>query len=183
MSEKAPNVTRKIVLSIVLLVIFLIVGLNSFQKLKPFYFKMSASSMTPTILKNDSTLVNPFAYSKEEPQRWDIIVFKKPDDGKMWVSRIVGMPTEKIEIRSGSVYINDQLMNFLENKGKAYYTNAGDFGKEGKAIIIPKNMYFTLSDNSSNALDSRYWGFIPRKNIIGKVIAVKSNNGQVLEIK
>ena len=53
-----------------------------------------------------------------------------------------------------------------------YYYNRGDFGVEGEKIIVPKDNYFVLGDNSASSKDSRYWGFVPRDNILGEAIVI-----------
>ena len=53
-----------------------------------------------------------------------------------------------------------------------YYYNRGDFAKEGESIVVPPDSFFVLGDNSASSKDSRYWGFVPRKNLLGKALVI-----------
>jgi len=64
------------------------------------------------------------------------------------------------------IYVNGQpLLDPVFNR--RYYYNGGDFGAEGKKITVPKDNYFVLGDNSASSKDSRYWGFVPKNNVLG----------------
>ncbi len=108
----------------------------------------------------------PFAHS---PQRGDIIVFKSVDGSdKNLVKRVIGLPGERIEIRSGYVFANGEKLD-------EPYVDESD--RIGNMICIPRssgcrvgeNEYFVLGDNRSDSQDSRYWGAVPEENIAGKV--------------
>ena len=145
-------------------------------------FKIPTGSMRPTLLEGDLILVNKFIYGARIPftdfrlpavsglKRGDVIVFIYPEDPKKdFIKRLVGLPGETVEIKNGSIYINGQpLVGPVFNQ--RYYYNRGDLGSEGQKISIPKDSYFVLGDNSASSKDSRYWGFVPRKYIIGKAI-------------
>jgi signal peptidase I len=128
--------------------------------------------MEPTLLQGDLILADKAIYKKSEPKRGDIIVFIYPEDTKkMFVKRLVGLPGETIEIKNGSILINGTILTepFFANK---YYYNRGDYAKEGQAITIPQDSYFVLGDNSTSSKDSRYWGFVPKKYIVGKAYKI-----------
>ena len=104
--------------------------------------------------------------------RGDVIVFIYPEDPqKDFIKRLVGLPGETVEIRNGTIYINDKpLLDPIFNK--VYYYNRGDYALEGKKITVPKNNYFVLGDNSASSKDSRYWGFVPSHSILGKALII-----------
>ena len=147
-------------------------------------FKIPTGSMRPTLLEGDLILVNKFIYGAKIPfadkrlpafrdfKRGDVIVFIYPEDTKKdFIKRLVGLPGDEIEIKKGSIYVNDSPLSdpVFNNR---YYYNRGDFGVEGTKIIVPKDNYFVLGDNSASSKDSRYWGFVPKDNILGKAILI-----------
>lgn len=147
-------------------------------------FKIPTGSMRPTFLEGDLILVNKFIYGAKipftdfrlpalrHPEKGDVIVFIYPENPKKdFIKRLIASPGETVEIRNGTIYINDQpLLNPVFNQ--IYYYNRGEFGKEGQKILVPKDSFFVLGDNSASSQDSRYWGFVPRKNILGEAIII-----------
>lgn len=147
-------------------------------------FKIPSGSMIPTFKIGDRIFVNKFLYSArvpfvnwrlpildiKEPKRGDIIVFVSPEDPKKdFVKRLIAFGGEKVEIRDGRILINGYAPEEACFRD-VYYYNAGDYGAGGKTIQVPADSYFALGDNSANSRDSRYWGFIPRKNFVGKAV-------------
>jgi signal peptidase I len=147
-------------------------------------FKIPTGSMRPTLLEGDLILVNKFIYGAKIPftnkrlpvlkdfKRGDVIVFIYPEDTKKdFIKRLVGLPGEEIEIKKYTIYVNNKpLLDPVFNQ--RYYYNAGDFGAEGIKINVPKDNYFVLGDNSEKSKDSRYWGFVPKENILGKAFLI-----------
>ncbi len=128
--------------------------------------------MQPTIYKGDRIFVDKTIYLKNKPKRGDIILFKYPEDPKKhWIKRIVAFGDETIEIKDGTILINGHLID-QENIKNHSYTNIGEYGVNEKKTLIPKKHYFVLGDNSNKSLDSRFWGFLPEQNLIGKVTTV-----------
>jgi signal peptidase I len=100
------------------------------------------------------------------------VVFKFPKNPKdHWIKRIVAFGGETIEIKDGTILINGKIIN-QDNINKHLYINAGEYGSKGKAVLIPENHYFVMSDYSIKSFDSRYWGFLPEENIIGKATKI-----------
>ena len=147
-------------------------------------FKIPTGSMRMTLIEGDAILVNKFIYgarvpladirlpAMNEPQRGDVVVFIFPQDTKKdFIKRVVGLPGETVEIKNGTIYINDKpvIDPVLSQK---YYYNRGDYGDLGKKIVVPSDSYFVLGDNSASSQDSRYWGFVPRSNVLGKAMVI-----------
>lgn len=147
-------------------------------------FKIPTGSMRPTLLEGDIIMVNKFLYGAKipftdlrlpkirQPKRSDVVVFIYPENPKKdFIKRLVASPGEIVEIKDGTIYINDQpLTDPLFSQ--RYYYNRGDFLEAAHKITVPKDSYFVLGDNSVSSQDSRYWGFVPAKNILGKAILV-----------
>ena len=149
-------------------------------------FKIPSGSMIPTFEIGDRIFVNKFLYSArvpfvnwrlpildiKEPKRGDIIVFVSPEDPKKdFVKRLIAFGGEKVEIRDGKILVNGHTLEEPVFKN-VYYYNAGDYGAQNKVITVPADSYFALGDNSANSRDSRYWGFIPRKNLVGRAMII-----------
>jgi len=134
-------------------------------------FKIPTITMKPTLIEGDRVLVNKVIYKTSEPQRGDIIVFKYPNDPQLaFIKRLAGMPGENLEIKNGQLVINGKtIQSFTPNGG---YFNTGDYGQEGLVVKIPQDKYFVLGDNTLNSRDSRYWGFVPKENLIGKAYKI-----------
>lgn len=134
-------------------------------------FKIPTSSMKPTLKQGDRILVNKFIYRFKEPRRWDIIVFRYPlDHKKNFVKRLIAKSGEEISIANGRVFSDGEMVDnpyLLE-----YYSNRGEYGQEGLKINVPADNLFVLGDNSSNSKDSRYWGFVPRRDLVGKAFLI-----------
>lgn len=148
-------------------------------------FKIPSGSMIPTFEIGDRIFVNKFVYGArlpftdirlpalKQPQRGDIIVFVSPEVPKKdFVKRLVALEDEKVEIKNGNIYIDGKEISGPVSICSNYYYNRGDYGQNGVTITVPKDSFFVLGDNSANSRDSRYWGFVPKKNIIGKAICI-----------
>lgn len=147
-------------------------------------FKIPSGSMQPTLMQGDRIMVNKFIYGARipftffrlpalrQPKRADVIVFIYPGDTKKdFIKRLVGLPGEKVEIKEGNIFINGKLANELLLR-KFYYYNRADFGEEGSPVEIPADSFYVLGDNSATSRDSRYWGFVPRHNLVGKAFLI-----------
>lgn len=148
-------------------------------------FKIPSGSMIPTFEIGDRIFVNKFVYGAripltdirlpalKQPQRGDIIVFVSPEAPKKdFVKRLIALEGEKVEIKNGNIYIDGKEISSPVSIRSNYYYNRGDYGQNGVTITIPKDSFFVLGDNSANSRDSRYWGFVPKKNVIGKAMCI-----------
>lgn len=124
-------------------------------------FKVCGRCMEPHLRSGERLLGNKFIYRFEKPVRGDIIVFRFPaDPRKIFIKRIIALPGEIIEIRSGKVFINNK-----EIKEPYLSCNAhGDFPPQK----VPEGCVFVLGDNRDESNDSRFWGDLPIKNIQAK---------------
>jgi signal peptidase I len=139
-------------------------------------FSVPTKAMAPTLQPGDLLYASTLPYYLHAPHRGDVIVFKTdglsgfPGDtpAPIFVKRIAGLPGEKISIRYGRFCVNDSPAKELEDRkyvlGRTYLFEDGNF------TVVPDNAYFVLGDNSPNSYDSRYWGRVPKGNIISRVI-------------
>ena len=134
-------------------------------------FKIPSGSMLPTLQIGDKLFVNKYVYRFEPPKRGDIIVFRYPVDPKKdFIKRLVGLPGETVEIHDGKIYVGGKALEDPASFGKVYYYNHDPYGGPGEKIKVPENAYYVLGDNSANSTDSRFWGFVPKKNLLGKAV-------------
>lgn len=143
-------------------------------------FKIPSGSMRETLIEGDRLMVNKLRYGPKvpfsdkripgfsKPDRGDIIVFVYPEDPKRdFIKRLIALPGETVEIQQGDIYIDGVLVKNPAIKN-TYYYNKGTFGRTGDPIEVPEGFVYVLGDNSSSSHDSRYWGFVPIENIIGR---------------
>ncbi len=130
--------------------------------------KINGSSMQPILQDQERIIILKLGLTKNHIDRFDIIVFSIPDiNHKKLIKRVIGLPNEQIEIRTGEIYINNQVLKQTVSSA-ATTTRAGSISM--KPIRIPENHYFVIGDNPCTSQDSREFGLIPRINIIGKAI-------------
>lgn len=144
--------------------VILAVLINSFVIVNA---QIPSGSMENTIMTGDRVFGNRLAYAFSDPERFDIIIFKYPDDeSQLFIKRIIGLPGETVEIRDGNIYINgsDTPLEDVETKEPM----VGSFGP----YTVPEGCYFVMGDNRNNSRDSRYWEhtFVSEDEILGKAV-------------
>lgn len=166
-------VKKKRTLSIVLYTLFslLIIIILGFFISYTFLFRpfqMAGNGMYPTYHDGEYLLTETFAHTF---QRGDIVIFAGPNnEGKYFNQRIIGMPGDTITVIDGDVYIDNKILDEHSYLAKDIKTFSGPFLQEDKSVTVPPDDYITLGDNRPFSADSRDWGFVPKKNIIGKVL-------------
>lgn len=131
-------------------------------------------SMVPTLAVGDRLMIEKLSYRVGDPQRGDIIVFYPPDTAARctpqnppptpikdaYIKRVVGLPGETIEVRDGSVYIDDSPLteDYLSEPPKYNYG----------PVTVPAETYVVLGDNRNESCDSHIWGPVPDRQIIGR---------------
>lgn len=145
------------------MVLAIIIGSSISYLIKPTV--VSGMSMYPTLHEGDYLLVNRMAYKFDHPKRGDIIVFRSHlSDERYLIKRVIGIEGDKVEIKDGEVFLNDQKIE------ESYIKNMKTDGN--LAVVVPKNAVFVLGDNRENSLDSRSpdVGFVKDDDILGKVL-------------
>ncbi len=136
-------------------------------------FKIPSTSMMPTLKIGDRLLANKIVYRLRPPAQGEVIIFKYPEDPKRdFVKRLIGLPGERILIREGKIYINGSLVTNPAVADRYYYSEVdGSYGVVAETEI-PTDSYYVLGDNSINSKDSRYWGFVPKKYVVGEALFI-----------
>ena len=148
------------------------------------FYLIPSGSMIPTLQVGDRVVVVKFIYGPRlpfinvrlpgfrEPKTGDIVVFKAPPPNPevSFIKRFIAGPGNTVEIKNGKLIVNGKEVDAPPVFRRVIYYNMGDYGIENKQIIVPKDSYFVLGDNSSNSKDSRYWGFVPKNSLIGKAV-------------
>ncbi|MDR2650095.1 MAG: signal peptidase I [Clostridiales bacterium] len=130
--------------------------------------KVPTGSMMDNIMPNDRIVAFRLSYINSGPKRFDIIVFRFPDDPKqLYVKRVIGLPGEIVTIKAGKVYINDNSTP-LDDSFVRTQPYEEDFGP----VTIPEDSYFMMGDNRNNSADSRVWlkKYVIKEDILGKVL-------------
>jgi len=134
-------------------------------------FKIPSGSMRPSLMEGDKLFVNKFIYRFRPMERGDIIVFRYPGEPKKdFIKRLVAFENETVELKDGKILVNGKALDDPNTFAKFYYYNHDPFGGPNEKIKVPQDSFYVLGDNSANSTDSRFWGFVPEKNIIGKAI-------------
>ncbi|MFA5188443.1 MAG: signal peptidase I [Patescibacteria group bacterium] len=137
--------------------------------IQPFYVK--GASMEPNFHDHEYLIINEIVYRFENPQRGDIVVFRYPKDpSQYFIKRVIGLPGEKIKIKDNKVYVyNDKYPNGLAINEDVYLPEDEQTPNLGLTeFILGSDEYFVMGDNREASLDSRRFGPVPRRLIIGK---------------
>ena len=151
-------------IKMIIFVLIFVLVVNNFLIINA---KIPSPSMENTIMTGDSIFGNRLAYVLGDPQRFDIVIFRYPDDeSQLFIKRIIGLPGETVEIIDGKVYIDGSETPLDDSFTPE--TPTGNYGP----YTVPENCYFMLGDNRNNSKDSRFWQntFVERDAILGKAV-------------
>lgn len=162
MTQEKTYFWREILESVILAVVLaVIIRLWLFE---PFY--IPSESMQPTLYPHDRIIVNKLSSRLYLPERGDIVVFKFPlNPQRDFIKRIIAFEGETVEIRRSYVFVNGVR---VEELYLPYNISVPDFGP----IKVPEGHFFVLGDNRSNSEDSRVWGPLNKKYLVGKAFFI-----------
>ncbi len=149
------------------IIAFIIVAPIRYFLFQPFI--VSGASMSPNFASGDYLIIDEISYRLSSPQRGDVVVFNASFipgySNQRFIKRVIGLPGETVDITNGEVQIaKDGEASVLDEK---YLPN--DLKTYGdKNITLKTDEYFVLGDNREHSYDSRFWGVVLKKDIIGK---------------
>lgn len=148
------------------LLVALLAVFFTFGFVRPFVaepFGITTDSMDPTLRAGDSVLATKFAYRLAEPRRGDVVLFEAPGDDAPTIKRVVGIPGDTVAVRDGVLFVNGEKTR--EDYVDYNLTDSSFFGPTN----VPEGRVFVMGDNRSNSLDSRSYGPVPEKDLLGEV--------------
>lgn len=135
--------------------------------IQPFY--VQGASMEPNFFDREYLIIDELSYRFGEPERGDVVVFHYPNDPKQFfIKRVIGLPGETVEISDGKIRIynvpnpNGTLLD------ETVYLDQ-DFTAASQTVTLKADQYYLLGDNRSSSLDSRFFGPVSRKYVVGRV--------------
>ena len=172
--ETTPTV-KKIIKEIVIWLLLIVLTITASYFITTNVFVKTAVagvSMEPTLMEGQVVIVNKIEYYLKSPKRNDVIVYKQSNREHSYyeIKRVIGLPGEKVKIKNGIIYINDEA---LKEKVKTETIENAGLAEEG--IKLDDNEYFVLGDNRNDSEDSRFAsvGNVLRNEILGKAVATE----------
>jgi signal peptidase I len=125
-------------------------------------FIVDGASMDPTFTNGQYLIVDELSYHFKSPERGSVLIFKFPKDtSKYFIKRVIGLPGETVSLKSGKVFINSKELDEPYIK----YTSDNTL-----SYTLAEGEYFVMGDNRSASADSRLWGPVPTRDIVGRPI-------------
>ena len=150
-------------------------------------FKIPSGSMIPTLLVGDHILVNKFIFGTNipftdkrillfrKPEKGDVIVFKFPENPKKdFIKRVIATEGDMIEERNKVIYLNGKAVAepYARHVDSLLRLGANDPRDNFGPLTVPKDKLFMMGDNRDQSYDSRYWGFVDLKEVLGKALII-----------
>ena len=161
-------------------------------------YKIPSQSMEDTLLVGDFLLANKFIYGARlplvdwrlpgisDPEPGDIVIFIFPSDGETkYIKRCIGEPGDTVEVKDKILFVNGEEFPMPEhgkfiardpNTGEVEILSRRPGGRDSRdnfgPFVVPPKSYFMMGDNRDNSYDSRYWGVVPEKNVLGEAMII-----------
>mgnify|MGYP001589964077 FL=1 len=136
-------------------------------------FLVKGASMEPNFHEGDYLIIDELSYRLRNPERGEVVVFHFPfDPSQRYIKRVIGLPGETVAIKNGQVDImagDGSIVVLSEPYAQGIYTNTGNATGDAN-VTLKSDEYFVLGDNRAHSSDSREWGMVNRKFIIGRTI-------------
>jgi len=153
------------IIKIVIIALLIVVPIRYFI-FQPFFVR--GQSMEPNFENGDYLIIDEISYRFREPQRGEVIVFRYPlNPSQRYIKRIIGLPGETVEIENNKVIIvNEKRSQILD---ESRYLSPATLTLGEVRLTLANDEYFVLGDNRYASYDSRRWGPVSKKDIIGRV--------------
>lgn len=181
--NREKSITREYIEAILIaIVLAVVIRTYVFQA-----FKIPSGSMLPTLQIGDHLLVNKFIYGTKLPftekrvlawediERGDIVVFKFPKDPTVdYIKRVIGTPGDTIQVKNKKVIINGKIIEDIHAHFSIPSIQPASVGPRDNfgPVSVPKGKIFVMGDNRDNSYDSRFWGFVDKKAVLGKALII-----------
>ncbi len=152
---RRTHVLREIVETVLLTAaIFLVVNAATGR------FRIEGDSMEPNLHNGEYVLIDKISYVLHPPERGDVVVFTPPNNERDYIKRVIGLPGDTVEVKSGQVYVNGVVLDepYLKNLIRT----------DMPARVVEESRYFVMGDNRNNSSDSRAFGTITPQSIVGR---------------
>jgi len=139
--------------------------------------QVNGQSMMPNFTDKAFLLTDKLSYQLREVERGEVVVFKAPpsepcaEDECEYIKRVIGIPGDTVMVKGGKVYVNGSLLQ-EDYLPREFVTQPGTFFAEGKPVVISPGEHALFGDNRSHSRDSREFGLIQEKDIVGKAFFV-----------
>jgi signal peptidase I len=148
--------------------------LRLFGLIRP--FGISTGGMAPAISSGDHVLMEGLSYLRHKPRRGDIMVFRTDGmpsvpSGQIYVKRLAASPGEHVSISNGKLYVNNSEVKISKQVPEINYQLPAEWASTAPNmdVNVGEGHYYVLGDRATNSLDSRYFGCVPAKNVLGRI--------------
>jgi signal peptidase I len=174
--RKISKVIAVTIVGFVVLANLTLVSLRAFGLARP--FSVPTSGMSPAIRSGDLIIMEGFTYLTASPKSGDVVAFKTDgiqsvNGNYIFVKRLVGLPGDQLRLNNGILSINGKTVSLRNRCGEIQYVplpQSKYLANDTDIVTVPDHHYFVLGDNSVNSSDSRFWGAIPAKAVLGRVV-------------
>lgn len=150
------------------LVAIVVIAMIALQKFVLINAQIPSESMENNVMAGDRIFGNRLAYINSDPKRFDVVIFKFPDDeSQYFIKRVIGLPGETVDVIDGKVYINGS-----EDPLDDTFCKETPRGIKDGHFEVPEGCYFMLGDNRNVSKDSRFWNnpYVAKEKILGEAV-------------